>query len=48
MMTSAPYTYRQLTSADVAHLVEVLAAAGALELPDCPIPVPDVCGPGTR
>lgn len=23
---------------DVAHLVEVLAAAGALELPDCPIP----------
>ena len=27
-----------VTRADVAHLVEVLAAAGALELPDCPIP----------
>ena len=27
-----------VTSADVAHLVEVLAAAGALELSDCPIP----------
>jgi SAM-dependent methyltransferase len=26
---------------DVAHLVEVLAAAGALELPDCPIPAAD-------
>ena len=28
-----------VTHADVAHLVEVLAAAGAVELPDCPIPV---------
>ena len=27
-----------VTVADVAHLVDVLAAAGALELPDCPIP----------
>jgi SAM-dependent methyltransferase len=27
-----------VTRADVAHLVEVLAAAGALELSDCPIP----------
>lgn len=27
-----------VTRADVAHLVEVLAAAGAVELPDCPIP----------
>ena len=27
-----------VTTADVAHLVEVLAAAGALELSDCPIP----------
>jgi SAM-dependent methyltransferase len=27
---------------DVAHLVEVLAAAGALELPDCPLPAPPV------
>jgi SAM-dependent methyltransferase len=30
-----------VTSADVAHLLEVLAAAGALELADCPIPDPD-------
>ena len=29
-----------VTRADVAHLVEVLAAAGALELPDCPLPAP--------
>ena len=29
----------EVTVADVAHLVEVLAAAGALELPDCPIPL---------
>ena len=29
-----------VTPADVAHLVEVLAAAGALELSDCPIPPP--------
>jgi len=28
----------EVTRADVAHLVEVLAAAGAVELPDCPIP----------
>jgi hypothetical protein len=27
-----------VTSADVAHILEVLAAAGAVELPDCPIP----------
>ena len=27
-----------VTMADVAHLVDVLAAAGAVELPDCPIP----------
>ena len=27
-----------VTVADVAHLVDVFAAAGALELPDCPIP----------
>jgi len=27
-----------VTRGDVAHLVEVLAAAGAVELPDCPIP----------
>lgn len=30
-----------VTGADVAHLVEVLAAAGALELADCPIPDAD-------
>ena len=30
-----------VTSADVAHLLEVLAAAAALELADCPIPVAD-------
>jgi methylase of polypeptide subunit release factors len=28
----------EVSVADVAHLVEVLAAAAALELPDCPIP----------
>lgn len=27
-----------VSRADVAHLVEVLAAAGAVELPDCPLP----------
>ncbi len=27
-----------VTASDVAHLVDVFAAAGALELPDCPIP----------
>jgi hypothetical protein len=28
----------EVSIGDVAHLVEVLAAAGALELPDCPVP----------
>ena len=37
-LRSAGLVSSEVSIGDVAHLVEVLAAAGALELPDCPIP----------
>ena len=37
-LRSAGLVSQEVSIGDVAYLVEVLAAAGALELPDCPIP----------
>ena len=37
-LRSAGLVSSEVSIGDVAHLVEVLAAAGALELPDCPVP----------
>ena len=37
-LRAAGLVSEEVTTADVAHLVEVLLAAGALELSDCPIP----------